>query len=304
MKKFFRKEVKIGLAGLAALFILITGINYLKGVNLFKPSNSIYIRFKDVNGLVKSSRVFADGFQIGIVSDILYDYNRVGNVVAEISLDPQLHIPKGSTALLSTSLLGDSRLNIVLNPHTTEKCASGDTIQGSISNGVMEQASALIPQIEQMTPKLDSILSSLNRLLSSPALANTLQNAEAISGNLVTTTNQLNKLLNNDIPALTGKLNIIGQHFESISAELDEINYLAAMQRIDSTLADVRKVTDKLNRTDNNLGLLLNDRQLYNNLNAVSSNAASLLNDLQTHPKRYVHFSLFGRKEKAPKSSN
>ena len=112
------------------------------------------------------------------------------------------------------------------------------------------------------------------------------------------TSRQLEKMMNNDIPQLTEKLNVIGDNFASISGDLKEIDYVAAMQKVDSTLANVKMITDKLNRKDNTIGLLFNDPTLYNNLSATTANAASLLEDLKSHPKRYVHFSLFGKKDK------
>ena len=102
--KGFNKEVKIGIAGVIALFLLIYGINYLKGISLFKPTRHFYVQFEDINGLTKSSPVFADGFKVGIVSNLEYDYVHPGNVVAEIDVDPSLRIPKGSTAELQSEI--------------------------------------------------------------------------------------------------------------------------------------------------------------------------------------------------------
>ena len=104
--------------------------------------------------------------------------------------------------------------------------------------------------------------------------------------------------MQNDIPQLTGKLNHIGDNFVTISDNLKQTDYHAMLQRVDATLANLSIMTDKLNSKDNNLGLLLNDSSLYNNLNRTTFNAAALLEDLKLHPKRYVHFSLFGKKDK------
>ena len=147
-------------------------------------------------------------------------------------------------------------------------------------------------------PKLDSILSSLNALLANPALPATLGNVQTLTANLATTTRRLDDLMANDLPRLAGKLDTIGGNFVAISNNLKEVDYALAMQKVDATLANVKQLTDKLNSKDNTVGLLLNDSALYNNLNATSANAASLLEDLRLHPKRYVHFSLFGRKDK------
>ena len=119
-----------------------------------------------------------------------------------------------------------------------------------------------------------------------------------MAANLEVTSGQLKVLMGRDIPQLTGKLNTLGDNFISISDNLKKIDYANTFNEIEQTLAHVKIVTEKLNSKDNTVGLLLNDPQLYNNLNATTANAASLLEDLKEHPKRYVHFSLFGKKEK------
>lgn len=296
--KYITKEVRIGIAGIAALFILVYGINYLKGINMFKSSSYFYVKFQDINGLTKSSPVFADGFRVGIVRDLYYDYTNPGNVVAEIDVDPELRIPKGSSAELTSDMLGGIKMTLLLANNPREKYQVGDTIPGNLNNGVLDKAADMVPQIEQMLPKLDSILASLNTLLGDPALPATLHNVETMTANMAVTTRHLQDIMSNDIPQLTGKLNTIGDNFAQISGNLKEIDYAAAMEKVDSTLANVKMITDKLQQKDNTVGLLLNDPALYNNLSATTANAASLLEDLKSHPKRYVHFSLFGKKDK------
>ena len=292
--KYITKEVRIGIAGIIALCVLVYGINYLKGINMFKPSSYFYVKFKNVNGLAKSSPVFADGVRVGIVRDIYYDYNQAENVVVEVELDTELRIPKGSSA----ELMGGVRMDILLANNPREKYAIGDTIPGKLNNGMMESVAALMPQIEQMLPKLDSIMTSLNTILGDQSIPATLHSVEKMAANLEVTSGQLKVLMGRDIPQLTGKLNTLGDNFISISDNLKKIDYANTFNEIEQTLANVKIVTEKLNSKDNTVGLLLNDPQLYNNLNATTANAASLLEDLKEHPKRYVHFSLFGKKEK------
>lgn len=296
--KFFTKEVRIGIAAIIALCVLIYGINYLKGIHLFKPSSYFYVKFQNINGLTKSSPVYADGFRVGIVRELYYDYNHPGNVVAEIDVEPDLRIPKGSSAELAAEMLGGVRMNLLLANNPREKYQAGDTIPGGLNSGMLGQVGDLVPQLQKMLPKLDSIMASLNVLLADPAIPATLHNIENLTANLSATSGQLQTLMSNDIPQLTGKLNTIGDNFVTISGNLKEIDYAAAMQKVDSTLANVKMITDKLGSKDNTVGLLLNDPSLYNNLNATTANAASLLEDLRLHPKRYVHFSLFGKKDK------
>ena len=296
--KYITKEVRIGIAGIIALCILVYGINYLKGINMFKPSSYFYVKFQNVNGLAKSSPVFADGVRVGIVRDIYYDYNQAENVIVEVELDTELRIPKGSSAELVSELMGGVRMNILLANNPREKYAVGDTIPGKLNNGMMESVAALMPQIEQMLPKLDSIMISLNNILNNQSIPATLHSVEKTAANLEVASGQLKVLMGRDIPQLTGKLNTIGDNFITISGNLKEIDYAATFKEIEQTLANVKMVTEKLNSKDNTVGLLLNDPQFYNNLIATTANAASLLEDLKEHPKRYVHFSLFGKKDK------
>ena len=296
--KYITKEVKIGIAGIAALCILVYGINYLKGIHMFKPSSYFYVKFENINGLTKSSPVFADGYRVGIVRELYYNYEKPGNVVAEIDIDPELRIPKGSTAELTADMLGGIKMSLLLANNPRERHEVGDTIPGMLNNGIMGKAADMVPQVEKMLPKLDSILGSLNKLLADPALPATLNNVKDLTASMAVSSREPEKLMKNDIPQLTGKLNTIGDNFALISNNLKEVDYAASMQKVDSTLANVKALTDRLGQKDNTIGLLLNDPTLYNNLSATSANAASLLEDLKAHPKRYVHFSLFGKKDK------
>ena len=278
--KYITKEVRIGIAGIVALCVLVYGINRLKGIHMFQPSSYFYAKFQNVNGLTKSSPVFADGVRVGIVRDIEYDYVNPGNVI------------------VVSELMGGVRMNILLANNPREKYAIGDTIPGTLNNGMMESVAKLMPQIESMLPKLDSILTSLNNIVGDKSIPSTLHSIETTTANLAVVSSQMKGLMSKDIPQLTGKLNTIGDNFVAISGNLKEMDYSAIFQKVDATLANVKMITEKLNSKDNTIGLLFNDPALYNNLNATTENAASLLEDLKAHPKRYVHFSLFGKKDK------
>ena len=293
-----RKEVKIGLIGILAIGMLIFGINYLRGVAMFKSSRSYYVEFNNINGLPVSSPVFANGYKIGLVRDIQYNYEKLGTVTVEVEVEEGMRIPTGSKGELVTEMLGTVKMNLLLNLESQNYLQPGDTLQGFANNGIMGVAETMVPKLEQMLPKMDSILNSLNKLMADPALAATLHNAEQVTANLTVTTHELNKLMKNDLPKITGNLNSLTDNLNTISYNLKGIDYAATMRSIDSTLYNVRMLTNKLNSKDNTIGLLFNDPTLYNNLSTTTSNAASLLEDLKSHPKRYVHFSLFGRKEK------
>ena len=293
-----KKELQIGLIGIVAIAILIFGINYLRGVQMLKSSSYYYVEYTNVNGLPTSSPVYASGYKVGLVKTLEYNHAHPGHVVVGVELDKDMRLPKGSKGELVTEMLGTVKMNLLLNLESTEYYQPGDTLPGFVNNGLMGVAEGVMPKVEQLMPKLDSILGSLNRLLADPALSSTLQNTEKITANLDVTTRQLNKLMQNELPQITGRLVTLTDNFSTISENLKGIDYVQTFQKIDSTLYNVQLLTSKLNSRDNTVGLLFNDPILYNNLSATTANAASLLEDLQAHPKRYVHFSLFGRKEK------
>lgn len=296
-----KKEVKIGLIGIVAIALLIFGINYLKGVRMFQGSSYYYVDYTDINGLAISSPVYASGYKIGLVRDIQYNHANPGHVTVEVELDENMQIPEGSIGELVTDMLGTVKMNLKLNLQCKEYCQPGDTLPGIVNNGLMSVAEGIMPKVEQLVPKMDSILHSLNQLLANPALTATIENTERLTANLDVTARQLNLLMKNDLPQLTGRMVTIADNFTTISENLKTIDYAETFQKIDSTLQSVQLLTSKLNSKDNTIGLLFNDATLYNNLSSTTANAASLLEDLQAHPKRYVHFSLFGRKDKSEK---
>lgn len=293
-----RKEVKIGIIGILALGMLFLGINYLKGVRMFHASSYYYVEFTDINGLANSSPVFASGYKVGLVRDIQYNHANPGHVVVEVEMDQDMRVPKGSKGELVTDMLGTVKMNLILNLQNKEHYQPGDTILGMVNNGLMGIAETVMPKVEQLMPKMDSILHSLNQLLANPALKATVENAEKLTANLDVTTRHLNKLMQNDLPQLTGRMVTIADNFTVISENLKGIDYANTFLKIDSTLQNVQLLTNKLSSKDNTVGLLFNDAALYHNLSTTTANAASLLEDLQNNPKRYVHFSLFGNKDK------
>lgn len=291
--KLLTREVKIGLTGIAAIAVLVYGINFLKGINMFKSSSSYYFEFENIGGLATSSPVYADGFGIGIVRDIKYDFEHPGHVMVEVELDRHMRLPQGTTAELETEMLGTVKVNLRLPRQAKAYCLPGDTLQGKVNAGIMGAAAGLVPKVEAMLPKLDSILGSLNSLLADPALSGTLHHAEQITANLEVTTRQLNGLLGKDLPAITGNLNVLTSNFVEISENLKGIDYAATVKKVNATLDNVTQFTEKLNSRDNTIGLLLNDPSVYDNLNETTANAANLLKDLKENPKRYVHFSIW-----------
>lgn len=295
------KEIRIALIAIVAIVLLYVGLNFMKGISLFSNSADYYVKFKDISGLSASNPIFADGYQVGVVRDIQYDYATNQEVVVHFTVDDDLRIPRGSSAEIVSDLMGNVKMNLLLANNPRERILSGDTIVGDINSGAMGKLSAMIPAVEQMLPKLDSILASLNQLLADPALQHSLHNVETVTANLTTSSQQLNVLmagLNTQMPVMMEKTNAVLDNTQTLTANLAAVDIAKTMEQVDQTIANVQQMTDKMNSKEGTLGLLMNDTKLYTTLNTTVSSADSLLTDLKSHPKRYVHFSIFGKKDK------
>lgn len=295
------KEIRIALIAIVAIVLLYVGLNFMKGISLFSNSADYYVKFKDISGLSASNPIFADGYQVGVVRDIQYDYATNQEVVVHFTVNDDLRIPRGSSAEIVSDLMGNVKMNLLLANNPRERIQSGDTIVGDINSGAMGKLSAMIPAVEQMLPKLDSILASLNQLLADPALQHSLHNVETVTANLTTSSQQLNVLmagLNTQMPVMMEKTNAVLDNTQTLTANLAAVDIAKTMEQVDQTIANVQQMTDKMNSKEGTLGLLMNDTKLYTTLNTTVSSADSLLTDLKSHPKRYVHFSIFGKKDK------
>ena len=295
------KEIKIALGDSCGRGIMFIGMNFLKGLNLFSSTSTYFISFDDISGLSSSAPIYADGYKVGAVSDIQYDYDKSGNIIIKAEIDKQLRIPQGSSAEIVSDMLGNVKVNLLLANNPRERVAIGGIINGNINNGAMGQLQDMVPTVMAILPKLDSIAASLNVLLADPALANSLHNVETVTGNLTVTTTQLNTLLtnlNHDVPGMMKKAGNVLDNTTTLTANLSKVDVAGTMAKVDATLQNVEEFTAQLNDREGSLGLLMHDPALYNNMNSTLRSADSLLIDLKAHPKRYVHFSLFGRKDK------
>ena len=263
----FTKEIRIALTAIVGIVVLFYGLQFLKGLTVFANDDSYYVTFSDVSGLSSSSPVYANGYKVGVVKNIIYDI----------------------------------KVNLVLGKDPLNMLASGDTIPGGAEQGMMSKIGSMMPAIEAIIPKLDSIMTSLNILLADPALRNTLHHVEGMTGNLNATSQELRALsasLNRDVPNMMTKANGVLDNTQQLTQNLSAIDVAAMTASVNKTLENVEQMTRKLNSNEGTLGLLMRDASLYNNLTSTAASADSLLIDLKAHPKRYVHFSVFGKSDK------
>lgn len=299
--KFFNKEVQIALVAIAGIVVLFFGLQFLKGLSLYSNEDTYYVAFDDISGLSASSPVYAAGYKVGVVKDIIYNYNRTGEIIAVVGLDKNLRLPKGSTAEIESDMLGNIKVNLMLTGNPLEHLVVGDTIIGNKDAGMLGRAAAMIPTVEKMLPKLDSIMAGLNMLLYDKALLNSIHNVDQITSELMVTTRETNRLmagLNRNVPGMMEKANKVLDNTDKLTEQLTAVDVASTMAKVDATLANVHDLTEKMNSDEGTFGLLMRDPELYNNLTATMRDADSLMIDLKQHPKRYVHFSVFGRKAK------
>ena len=263
--------------GVIALVALFMGINFLKGVNLFKTSEVYYITFSNTKGLTKSSAVYADGFKVGIVSGINYDYRHPGEVVVEISADKGLRIPKGSSAQLDEAVLGGCTLNMLLATNLTDAYHPGDTIKGNDVSGLMAKVGGMVPQLEQVVAKVDTLVATLNMLLSNPNLPLIIQNAELVTENLNKSTEQLNTLLRNDIPKMTDTFTQAGENVSQLTDKMNQLDLQATLDSVNQTISSVHATMEQIKNPQGTLGKLMSDPSIYDNLNHTVQSADSLV---------------------------
>lgn len=295
------KEIKIALVAIVGILVMYFGINFLKGMNLFSTNNAYYMTFDDIQGLGASTPIYADGYKVGTVDGMEYDYKENGPIKVKVDINKDLRIPQGSKAEIVKDLMGNLQVNLLLANNPRERVEPGGVIPGAVNGGMMDKAANLIPVVEKMLPKLDSILTSVNALLADPALAASLHNVETITSNLTVSTRELNTLmagLNKQVPGMVRKANGVLDNTNRLTANLASLDVQGTLNRVNQTLESAHQFTEKLNSNQGSLGLLMNDTKLYDNLTSTMGHADSLVIDLKAHPKRYVHFSVFGRKDK------
>lgn len=298
MKTMQKKELMIGLTVLITLLILFFGIDYLKGVNVFKAANYYYASYTNVAGLAQSAPVTVNGYKVGLVREINYEYDNPGHVRVELSLDRKLQLPVGTEAVLVTDMLGTSSIELKMG-RESQMHKVGDKLIGTNAVGLMDNVTKdLLPAVSSALPKIDSLLTAVTAIVSDPALLGAVKRLDAVMANLERSTSALSSTMART-PAIASDAQTTMANVRQISSDLTEVTAAIRKMPLDSAMANVQSLTERLNQIsgqlqsrDSSLGLLLNDPSLYNSLTAAVGSLDSLLQDVKRHPKRYISIKL------------
>lgn len=299
MKKIFNKEFIIGICVIATIVILIFGIDYLKGINLFSPSNFYYASYENVAGLEVSSPVSIDGYKVGQVREIQFDYNKPGKIKVLLALNKNLRIPVDSKATMGSTLMSGNFINLKLGKSTEKIPIGGDIETVENSDLITKVGEEFMPAINSILPKVDSLISNLNKLAGDPALMASIQRLDGITADIKGTTGALNLTMKRDVPAIMNNAKSITTRLDTVTANLGLLSAQLKALPLNTTVDNINSLTDNLTRfskqlndPNSSLGMLMNDPELYNRLNRVAADVDSLIVDIKKNPKRYISIKL------------
>ena len=299
--KFFNKNVKIALTVIIGLVLLYWGLQYLKGVNLLTPANYYYTQVETAEGLLQAAPITVNGFQVGMVREIQYDYSN-NKITLLLSMNKDMKIPEGTTVSMVTSLLGSASL--VLNLGDGPALKSGSTLPTTKLPGLMDKVTEnILPTVNDVMPRVDSIMANVSDLTGDPALAASLARLDGITRQLHASAQQLTLLMNSlnrsvpgvmsNVNGITGNLTGASSNITDLSQSLKSLPLDSTVNALNATLANLQSLTNQLNDKNSTLGKVMNDRQLYDNANRAIASLDSLLTDIKAHPKRYISIKVF-----------
>lgn len=299
MKKIFNKEFIIGICVIIAIVILIFGIDYLKGINLFSPANFYYASYENVSGLEVSSPVTVDGYKVGQVREIQFDYQNPGKIKVLLALNKDLRIPVDSKALMGTTLMSGNFINLHLGKSAEKIEIGGDIPTVENTDMITQLTDNVLPAMYSFLPKVDSLLCNLNKLAGDPALLASIQRLDGITTDIKSTTGALNVTMKRDVPAImnnaksiTMGLDTITANLGILSAQLKALPLNATMDNVNAITANLTQFSKQLNDPNSSLGMLMKDPELYNSLHKVAADVDSLIVDIKKNPKRYISIKL------------
>lgn len=299
MKKKFNKEFVIGISVIIAIVILFFGIDYLKGINLFQPTNFYIVDYDNVAGLEKSAPVTINGYKVGQVRDIELNYEHPDKVKVTLALNSDLRLPEDSRAELASTLLSGAYVSIQLGK-SSKMLEVGSNIQPMVATDLMTAVQKeIMPAIGNILPKVDSLLYNLNALAGDPALIQSIRRLDGITNHVMLATAGIDRQINGQLPGImlgarsaVTKLDTITGNLAVLSYDLKQLPLQPTMENVQRLTANLEQFSQQLNNQNSTLGRLTNDPTLYNHLNTVAADIDSLIVDIKRNPKRYISIKL------------
>lgn len=290
----YAREIKVGLLATVCLFLLFFGFNFLKGVNIFSPTNSYHGVYTDLHGLEEQAAVYIRGHKVGQVDAIHYDFTRDSSFTIDLSIRKDISLPQGTQmVLIADGLLGGKAIDLRLGT-AEEAIEHGAFVQTAYEPGLIEslQGTVLahldqaVQDVDKAVKNVDSLIASLQTQVQGNHIKRSLANIDRISGDLTSVSAELKTVMNDQVPRIVNNADTMIANLNTVVADVKAADLKATVARVDTAV-------------DNVNGLVSDVRgPLLSRINKAVVSADSLLVDLKAHPKRYVHFSVFGKKDK------
>ncbi len=297
----YKREIKVAVLAIVCGFLLIYGLHFLKGVNLFSPTKHYWGEFADISGLTEQAPVRVRGYKVGQVDKITYDFTKESAFRVLVSVDKHILVPQGSEmVLVADGLLGGKAIEVRVPVGMAEAVyGEGDTLPTSVELSLVETLEqGVLAKLDSVMGEIDLLVKNVNGQLEGDHLKTALANVDRISRDLTVSANDIRRLTHNDMPGIVRNADTVVATLKNVSANIREVDLQATVHRADSVIERVQTIVSS---KDGTVGLLLNDKGLYTHIDSTVVSVDSLVSDLKANPKRYVHFSLFGPKEKKKK---
>ena len=299
------REIKIGILAAVCIFLLFFGLNFLKGVNIFSPTNSYHGTFVNLHNLEEQAAVYIRGHKVGQVDNIHYDFTRDSAFTVDISINRDIVLPQGTQmALVSDGLLSGMAIELQLPDQSTITDQQSPIEKGSYLStiyvpGLMESVQGeLIAHVDAAIQSVDSLVASLQLQVQGDHLKNTLSNVDRVTSDLTGVSADLKRVVNTQVPTIVNNADNAFANLNEITSDLQKADLAATVARVDTAVDGINTFIADVRSQEGTLGQLIYNKSLYDHIDATVVSADSLLVDLKAHPSRYVQVSVFGKKDK------